>query len=241
MKKIFIVAITLLFSRGVLLKAYQPLEPDGLIGVLTAKAPSYAVRAGRVQLEKRNDGSKSRVVNINGRDAFQQAVIVASVQRPVVVFAYSDIDDASAKMRDVCQSVADTFKNKVRFVSMDLRAKQHDVLENYQIIGQIMTIQNINRLGLPLVLFFKDGDLYAPEQEPAIMLQGFYSQEQLADFLDKKFFSPKDQIINTPAQDLTHTPIATQQAPAAGNLESGQKADEKLSLRQRFLNLFKRK
>lgn len=233
--------VTLLISDYRLLDGYQPLEPDGLIGVLTAKDSLYARKPGRVRLVKRNDGSRSRVVSINGRQDFEQSVIVASIQRPVALLIYSDVGNDTKKMQVAFGDVADTFKNQVRFVSMDLLEKYQNVPENYQIIGELMTMQNITRVGLPIILFFKDGDLYAPANEPAMMLQGFNSKEHLTDFLRNKFFNVKKTIIDATAQDLTHTSISTHQGPAPHNLEAGEKVDGKLSLGRRFLNLFKKK
>lgn len=240
MKKQLVIIIIVSFCEPKLLNSYQPLEPDGLMGVLTAKTPVYLAKNKSIRIEKRNNGTMTSVRRINGREEFERAVIMSSLQKPVVVLAFSEGSADTAKMRQVYQDVADTFKGQVQFVSMDLLALRHGTSENHELIGHIMSMQNITRLQLPIVFFFKDGDLYAPEHESAIMLQGLYSKEHLAVFIHNKFFAAEGPIIDSSVQDLTRTPLAADRLSDSAP-DGNKQPDEKLSLGQRFLNFFKRK
>lgn len=245
MSKRLIVMTMSLFCSYVVLDAYQPLEPDGLIGGMMATTPVYLKKSSHMRREKRKNGSTSRVIRINGREEFEQAVLASSTKRPVVLLVLSSTINEEARMQEVCHDVADMFKN-VSFISMNLLDQRVGVSENSEIITHFMLAQNLTRLELPLVLFFKDGELYAPVHESAVILQGFYSKEYLAGFIRSKFFNVQSPIIDAHAQDLTRTPLHRDSAAVLNkNNEVASKQDmtkqDKPSLKQKILNFFKRK
>lgn len=243
MDKRSIALLFLLFCHHGILETYQPLEPDGLIGVLTAKTPVYLQKTALMRREHRQDGSVSRVFRINGRKEFERAVIASSSKRPVVLLILSSGSINEPKMQEVFFGVADMFKN-VSFVSMNVLDQHAGNPENSELITQFMLSQNLTRLELPMMLFFKNGSLYAPPHESTAILQGLYSKEYLVGFIHSKFFGLQQPIIKVDAQDLTTTPLSHNSTVSSSTNSKSPEQINKVSkepLRQRIANFFKRK
>ncbi len=194
-----------IFCAPLVAHAHQPLEQGGLVGAMSSTPPAYLQRTVQLIFEKRPDGAPSEVLCVNGQDEFLQFVIAASTMKPVVVMVHSAMSMDAQKMKPIYQVVADTYKDQVIFVSMDLLAQHQGVSENYQLISHFMQQENVNRLELPVMFFVKDGGLYAPAHLPATMLQGFYTQENLSEFVKNKFFQPLPPIMHNAATDMTPT------------------------------------
>jgi len=141
-------------------------------------------QANVVQLfEKKHDGTTdSTVVLIHGTQIFNELVIAQSHQRPVVLKLFSPQSIDSLKVKSVYQDVAESLKNTASFVAMN-------ILENHELFSQIMSLYQLNKVDLPLFLFYKDGQLYSPIHEPTPMVQGYLTKENLENFIKKKFAS----------------------------------------------------
>lgn len=234
-KHVFIVVLMLNSS----VTAHQPLEPGGLVGALVAQTPLYHQTHTPISFEKRPDGSKTNVLSISGPEHFEQYVIEPSLVKPVVVMMQSDLDSDNKSMKEVFQAIADTFADRVICVSMKIFAQNEGVLENYDILVGLMKRYNITKLELPFFLFFKDGDLYAPTQEPSVMLQGVYTKENLEAFINNKFFAPQQLVLGDGLLDVTPTPTLIQRGFDSQAIH--EKNREKQPWYKRFMNLFRRK
>lgn len=194
MKKLSIGCIVFFLSLCVVyLGSYQIHEGGMLDTFLPGHKPLYLKHKKPLLVyEKRSDGTASKVLYINGRDAFLQYVLDMSWRKPVVVLVHSAVSLDSKKMKDVFNSSADEYKDAVVFVSIDLLAVCNDKNENYEIVSHVMNSQNVNRIELPVILFFKDARLYTPQHLPTAILQGFYTQENLVKFVHDKYFPQND-------------------------------------------------
>lgn len=127
--------------------------------------------------EKKNDGSTdSAVALIHGVQEFNQIVIARSHQKPVVVKFFSPQSIDSMKVCPIYQEVAETFKNKVSFVALN-------ILEETETFSQVMLCYQLKKVDLPLFLFYKNGQFYPPS------LQGYLTKENLENFIRKTFES----------------------------------------------------
>ncbi len=174
-------------------------------------APAYA--ASLVSLEKKSDGQRySKVLALKGSQAFDTFVIKASWKKPVVLAVYAFAKDepssASLQLQQEYQNAAESFpvKDKVVFASLDISDGATHGEENKKLLAFIMQQTNVTSISLPLIFFFKDGQLYAPTHMPAIALAGYRSQADLCHCIQQKFFA--DPALDLPAlkPDLTITP-----------------------------------
>lgn len=230
------------------LNAYQVQESGGLLGALSSAKSVCMSKERLITIEKRADGSLSNVISINGKQAFVTGLIKASILKPVVIFVYSAASTDSEKMKPIFHQVADLFNGKVIFASIDLLAKKNDVLENQQILAQIMHNENIKRLDLPLFLFIKDAALYTPAHLAPAILQGVYTKENLAQFVQNKYFPSLETIKKhvIPSSDF----IMTTTDSGISNVDFRQGPVQWLqkkephqtpTLKERFLRFFKMK
>jgi len=141
--------------------------------------------------EKKSNGQKSNVMLINGLVQFNKQVIEASRFKPVVVKIHSIHSSDSQKIREPFQETAEKFKNMVSFVALDLFKQHADKQENYHLVGSLMASMKIYRIDLPVILFFRNGNLYSPLHASGAMLQGFYNRDDLSAVIQEKFFSPR--------------------------------------------------
>ncbi len=131
--------------------------------------------------EKKQDGSTDSVVAlVHGVQSFNRLVINQSHHLPVVVKFFSPQSPDSIKVKKNFQEVAEHFKHKVSFVAVD-------ILENNDVFAQVTLIYRLGQIDLPLFLFYKDGQLHRPDHEPTPMIQGYFTQENLENFIQKKF------------------------------------------------------
>lgn len=125
------------------------------------------------------------ILKINGLQAFTQYVLQRSINVPVVLNVCSEHSKDGKKIDTVFREVAAAFDGKVSCVMLDLFAFH----ENFLVVNQLMMQENILKLELPLFMFFKNGNLYRTDAQPAAILQGFYTQENLGEIITKTFFS----------------------------------------------------
>jgi hypothetical protein len=230
------------------LDAYQVQEPGGLLGSLSSATPAYAPQKPHIAFEKRSDGSPSNVMSINGKQAFVQGLVTASMHKPVVIFVHSTASADSQKMKPIFQEVADMFKGQVVFASLDLLAKYDNVMENDQILTQIMQNENISRLELPLFLFLKDASLYTPAHLAPAILHGTYTKENLSQFIQNKFFPSEETLEKTsvPSYDFIMTTTDAHKSNvdfvrAPSQAVQKKEPQKTPSLKERFLRFFNMK
>jgi hypothetical protein len=207
MKKLCIASFVFFLSLLTYLGSYQARESGLLDSLLPGHKPLYLQnKKPLIVYEKRSDGTISNVLYLNGRDAFLQYVLSSSYQKPVVVMVQSAVSLDSKKMKEVFHAVADEYKDAVVFVTIDLLARHDGLNQNYEIISSIMNSQNVNRIELPVMLFFKNAQLYTPQHLPTAILQGFYTKENLIKFVHDKYFPQKqdDHVVDFQS-DLTAT------------------------------------
>lgn len=138
-----------------------------------------------VHFEQTKGDNAGNVLQINGNKAYNEFVIQRSKSLPVVVKICSEHYKDSKKVASEFQAVAKTFEGRVTCVALDL----FSFYENYHIVSNLMMQENILKLELPLFMFFKDGMLYRTVDQPAAILQGFYTHENLAQCINQKFFN----------------------------------------------------
>lgn len=202
----FCYGIMIFFLVNYVVQGYQPLEYGSLIESLVSLTPKYLKKQPKPVFEKRSDGLASHVISVCGSEEFDHFVIETSLYQPVVVMVHADVNPKKHTMSTIVQDLADTFKDQVLFVSMWLFAQQNNEPGNYQIIGSLLQNYNIANVEMPLILFFKDGQLYTPEHEPSIILQGVYTKENLEVFIKNKFFKDPIQIMQNDATGLSFSP-----------------------------------
>ncbi len=212
--KIFLFCLGL---GGACLYGYQIPEP-GLFYAHTLKTPIYKQNQPMIAYEKRADGLQSNVRAINGISDFDQHVLKASWHRPVVIKVFSSASFSSdiQNMHQIFLGVADLFKENVIFVSVDTFARTNDEFENEQIIEKIKKQAHLLSIKQPFLIFLKNGALYTPEQLPAPVLQGLFTEDELVSFIKTKFSLGEEQVIFADSQgeasgiqDLTTT-VTTQ-------------------------------
>ena len=137
--------------------------------------------------EVRNDNTNSCVLIIKGKKQFHQKVIRDS--GPVVVEIFSEDNEICKNFRSIYQNVAETFKDKVLFTSMN-------AVDNESIIRAIMLKLRIVEMALPVLLFFKDGLLILP------IVSGIVDKENLLNIV-KNHFDVKKDVKKTETDELT--------------------------------------
>ena len=187
------------------LAAYQPDELGGLLETITGnQKPAYLAKEPLPRVfEKDAQGNNSCVLRIEGLEQFKQFVLACP--KPVVVLVWAATSLDSQKMKPVFMQVAEQFKDSVLFASMDLLMEQNKELPNYQIVAQIMQSQNINKIDIPLTVFFNGGSLFTPSYYPPAFLQGLNSPEGLAKNVKDKFFPEIKALGSVAGTDLTVT------------------------------------
>ncbi len=133
--------------------------------------------------ENRSNGSPSRVMTVCGFPEFKRSVLMSSFNKPVVVKVHALASIESGKVISHFQGVADQFDSDVSCVAMNLVEQG---VQNRAIVANILSKCGINRVDLPLFLFFRNGQLQLPVR------QGFHTMENLVGLIKKEFFSQKD-------------------------------------------------
>ncbi len=169
----------LLFSCGNLVAHLQ--KEEGLFYQYVRHALAEKSKKREHDVEKKQDGvADSTVTLIHGQQAFNRLVIAQSYQQPVVIKLFSQQSIDSIKVRPVYQEVAELLGKEVGFTAMD-------IIENNDVFVQLMASCKLSQTALPLFLFYKEGHLYTPDHEPAPMVQGYLTKENLESFIKYKF------------------------------------------------------
>ncbi|KKQ49317.1 MAG: hypothetical protein US69_C0007G0066 [candidate division TM6 bacterium GW2011_GWF2_38_10] len=130
-------------------------------------------------------GSKdpSKVFIIEAQRHFDKMVIAQSFQRPVVVKLYAPQSIDCIKVLPIFQEVAKALYPHIACAAID-------IITHNQLFVQLMTLSRVDSVALPLFMFFKDGQLYAPLHDPVLMVQGYVTKDNLIDHIRRKFLLP---------------------------------------------------
>lgn len=177
----------IVFFIGLMIDVHAHVEPKKMLFYtrkkveLAGKAQGEAAALGAtIAYEQRNSGEPSKVVNICGLPAFKQMVLLASFNKPVVVKVYAVASVESGKVKPHFQDVADQLDQKVSCIAINLVEQG---VQNRAIVAHILAQCGINRVDLPLFLFFRNGRLQLPVR------QGFHTKDNLIALIQKEFFS----------------------------------------------------
>lgn len=183
------------------ISAHQPQEAGGLFAAIYEKQKAFI--GGQPVFELTSEGMASSVRIIQGLGDVGKNILHVSRSRPVVLKVtmascdYSGLVPAEhLEMNGIFQDVAQMFTKTISFVSMRLCSHERFGIENITIMQQLFAQNNLvsllNSSQMPLILFFYNGQLYQPVHHPTAILSGFYTRENLAAFIKKKFFSQAD-------------------------------------------------
>ena len=139
-------------------------------GLLAYVTPEYLfemlVQKQGIVFEKRKDATNSKVIVVNGFEAFDEFVTKKSHEVPVVLKIYSSRSQSSDSVATVFQEVADKFNDSVLCSAIDLHAQNNDQLgkENSIIVNQKLVeaygIQQnapAQQVNLPVFILFRQG------------------------------------------------------------------------------------
>ena len=169
----FIASNVLQFSR---LYCYVERDTGGIFDKI-ARSNGAGPEIVRVVFEPRGDRppEDSLVFDIRGMEQFTKLVVKNSYSRLVILKLYSSVSPDSIKETSMFQSVADEFKHQAIFAGLN-------AIQNMDIVKQIAMFCRLEKIDLPLFLFYKDGQLMMP------FLAGFQPQDALSSYIQNRFF-----------------------------------------------------